>query len=179
MAELRTPASKSEGPAFDATVASRGFPPLQLIDRTKNANHENACSRVTKNRCNFLTPFLFLQEVVDDEIGSQVEMCAPASMRSAKQSPRAGTELKPQPGLPIRLRCYLTFFDIFPPGSSIVWHLGYKARGVSTSKTYEADRVKLVRHQKKEIVECYPSENGITIASCQVGKMILQRPAKR
>ena len=80
MAEFVAAPSKAKGSPLNAAIAPDGFPPLQLRHGAINADAESAGAGVAKNPENFLLPFPFLEEVVDDEIRAQFDMLSPASM---------------------------------------------------------------------------------------------------
>jgi len=120
MAEFVAAAGEAEGSTLNVAIAPAGFPSLQLRHGAINADAENAGARVTKNPENFLFPFPFLEEVVDDEIRAQFKMLSPAAMEPGEQFAAVRIECQSQPGTSPVLTRNMAFIDVFPRGASIV-----------------------------------------------------------
>jgi hypothetical protein len=153
MAEFVAAAGKAERSTLNAAIAPRGFPPLQLRHGAINADAESAGAGVAKNPENFLLPFPFLEEVVDDEIRAQFKMLSPASMEPGEQFAAVRIECQAQPGTsPMLTRC-MAFIDVFKRGASIVGLTGNQTPEVAALQLHETDRIEFVRNQKDDVIE--------------------------
>ena len=129
MAEIVTSTGQSERPALEPTIAPRRFPPLQFLERAEDANGEDRRTGSLQNVKDIIGPSRLLKEVVDDQVGTEPEMRAPASVNSREQSVAVGIEDQPEARAPPMGSSSAALIDVFPARPAVMGCTGHGARG--------------------------------------------------
>ena len=95
MTELITSAGEADRPALEAAIAPPRFPAFQFRQRAIHTNAEDPGAGFSQNLEDLLAPVRILKEVVDDQVGAQFEMRAPAPVNPLEQPPAVWVEHLP------------------------------------------------------------------------------------
>ena len=126
MAELVTSTGQSERPSLEPAIAPRRLPPLQFLERAEDANGEDRRTGSLQNVEHIIGPSRILKEVVDDQVGTEPEMGAPAPVNSREQSVAVGVEDQPEARAPSMVSSGAALIDIFPARPAVMGCTGHK-----------------------------------------------------
>ena len=99
-------------------VAPLLLPPLQLLDLAPHTHEQHPGARFLHDADELVRPRLILEERIDEEVGAQLQVAAPAAILTLQQPIRLGRERQPRPRH-ARLALVLALVDVLPALSLI------------------------------------------------------------
>jgi len=114
MTELITAAGEADRPARQFAITPRRFPAFQLRQRAIHTDTEHPGPGSPQNLPHLLAPVRILKEVIDDQMGAEFEMGAPAPVHPREQPAAMRVEHQPQAWAPSVVPLGLAVIDVLP-----------------------------------------------------------------
>jgi len=177
MTELITAAGEADRPALQLAIAPRRFPAFQLRQRAIHTNAEHPGLGSPQNLPHLLTPVRILKEVIDDQMGAEFEMGAPAPVHPREQPAAMRVEHQPQAWAPSVVPIGLAVIDVLPGRPAVMGLTRCQPREITALQFHLTDRVEPLGHQEHHIIECHPGEGLCRVAIGALREPLLQGAA--
>ena len=121
VAKLITSAGQTQRTALEFAVASERFATFQLGQISLHLDQENPRITFAQYIEQFLTPVGILNKVIDDEVGAQFEMGAPAALKATEQTAHMRIENNAKPRAAAVPAGRVALVQILPTRASVMW----------------------------------------------------------
>ena len=178
VAQFVASAGETLGPAFGGAVGSGRFAAFQFGEGAKDADGEEVGGCFTESGEEFGGPDFFLEEVVDDQVGAELEMGGPALVEAAEEASGEGAEGESEAGASAVLSFGEAVVEVFPACAAVVRGAGGELGDVAAFEADEADGLEFVGHEEGDVIEGHAGEGLVGDAVGEVGETILEGAAE-